>query len=45
MEVAFETIAAFVSFAALIGLWAFAPTVSETKKAHAPVAMPAKTVA
>jgi hypothetical protein len=45
MEVAFETIAAFVSFAALIGLWAFAPTAPETKKAEAPAAVPAKTIA
>jgi hypothetical protein len=45
MEIAFETIAAFVSFAALVGLWAFAPTAPEAKKAAAPVAMPAKTAA
>ena len=38
MDIGFETIAALISFAALVIVWAFAPTAPEFKTAPAPVA-------
>jgi hypothetical protein len=38
MEIGFETIAALISFAALVIVWAFAPTGPQEETAPAPAA-------